>query len=151
MEDHIIIEAVEIELINKYAQGSKQVIDEIKHNFWKIKQFNYANNKEIQFYADGLYTKATNTIDCKMGCGWLIPEEDISFSFSTSKWPSSTRAELMAIWSILLTVPIKSKLNIMTDSAAAIQGIEKGRNISWYNKWLSINNRSIISCIIYLK
>ena len=38
-------------------------------------------------------------------------------------WPSSTKAELLAIWCVILIVPSESKIKIHTDSAAAIASI----------------------------
>ena len=49
----------------------------------------------------------------KMGIGWIAKLEneivrEISFSCSLEKWPSSTRAELGAIWTALLAAPSNS-------------------------------------------
>ena len=61
-----------------------------------------------------------------MGSGWLIPELEISFVCASKLWPSSTKAELIAIWTAILTVP--NNINIVdfyTDSQASIDGIKK--------------------------
>src|SRR5260363_217469 len=76
-----------------------------------------------------------------MGLGWVAiksekektPRQELAeFKGAIRDWPSSTRAELAAIWSALLVAPRKVAVTICTDSAAAIQairaGMTKGRN-----------------------
>ncbi len=65
----------------------------------------------------------------KMGIGFVIAVDNyrspyISFSSRIIDWPSSTRAELGAIWAALLVAPYKANLRIFSDSKAAIEGIQ---------------------------
>ena len=65
--------------------------------------------KVIQYYTDrALGGDSKKVATGRMGIGWIVKEEgvadrNISFSSSLENWPSSTRAELGAIWSALLT------------------------------------------------
>src|SRR6185436_10602681 len=59
-----------------------------------------------------------------MGSGWYIPELNISFVCASTLWPSSTKAELVAIWTALLAMPSSiNVINFHTDSQASIDGI----------------------------
>jgi ribonuclease HI len=63
-----------------------------------------------------------------MGFGWVIPEfknyERLTFRGNIKNFPSSTRAELMAVFTALIVMPTRSKVIIYTDSACAIQNIK---------------------------
>src|SRR5207253_8059881 len=88
----------------------------------------------------------------RMGIGWIVKEEgvadrNISFSSSLENWPSSTRAELGAIWSALLTALCEAETHIFTDSKAAIKTIEKHNTNNKIRSWFKIKNRSIVSQI----
>ena len=63
-------------------------------------------------------------------------------------WPSSTRAELAAIFMALLTAPLHSRVHIFTDSAAAIQVITKCRKGLSTRKWLKTPNSLWVMNII---
>ena len=61
-----------------------------------------------------------------MGIGWVQtnktqewPEEKLALSLED--WPSSTIAELVAIWAAILTIPKEKQVEIYTDSNAAIK------------------------------
>ena len=61
-----------------------------------------------------------------MGAGWIVPQLDVQFGCATTLWPSSTKAELFAIWSALLAVPMNiNNINIFTDSQSAIDSINR--------------------------
>src|SRR5436190_12799272 len=66
------------------------------------------------------------------------------------KWPSFTRVELTAIWTVILAMPTETRVRIKTDSQAAINGINAAKLISKGSKWLNINNRTLISNITTL-
>ena len=52
-----------------------------------------------------------------MGAAFVIQQDESLFSYAKiNNWPSSTRAELAAIFLALLTVPEDSQINIHTDS-----------------------------------
>lgn len=66
-----------------------------------------------------------------MGIGWIIPEAELSFKVATILWPSSTKAELSAILSLLLVLPVKiQSIVIHTDSQAAIDNISRYQALS---------------------
>ena len=141
------------ELILRYAKTSSDFIQHMMVIADSILSYSQLilEGDSLTFYSDGSLSGANEANDCRMGAGWFLENADISFAFKLVKWPSSTRAELFAIWSIVLLSPENSKITINTDSMAAIQGIEKGRSLKHINKWLSLNNWSIISGIIYLE
>ena len=65
-----------------------------------------------------------------MGIGWVQlgeeetwPEEEIALGLNG--WPSATIAEIVAIWSAILTVPKGCTVVICTDSYAAIRNISR--------------------------
>src|SRR5438045_15592 len=68
-----------------------------------------------------------NTPQLAMDIGWqiYIPNIDLlaSFNSSVSFWPSSTRAELTAVASLIVTLPIDSTCHIYTDSQAVYNGL----------------------------
>ncbi|RHZ80674.1 hypothetical protein Glove_132g171 [Diversispora epigaea] len=84
------------------------------------------HRKQVKVYTDGsLETTLTESI---MGFGWVIPEvknyEGLTFRGNIKNFPSSTRAELMAIFTTLIVMPTKSKVIIYTDSTCAIQNMK---------------------------
>ncbi|GES96852.1 ribonuclease H-like domain-containing protein [Rhizophagus clarus] len=94
-----------------------------------------------------------------MGTGWVIlnnkDEVIVECSSSIKDWPSSTRAELGAILSVMLVLQTGQIANIFTDSQAAIDNINHTRTnlTNGKNKirtWYKSNNYSIISSIINL-
>ena len=63
-------------------------------------------------------------------------------------WPSSTKAELLAILIALIILPPNSRVTIYTDSQAAIDGINKIMNTDILPcQWLKSNNNSLLSNI----
>ena len=64
-----------------------------------------------------------------MGSGWHILQTNKRFNCGSQFWPSSTKAELIAIWTFILTLPSNSNSIIITDSQAAIDGIRNSRSI----------------------
>ncbi|CAB4443707.1 unnamed protein product [Rhizophagus irregularis] len=94
-----------------------------------------------------------------MGTGWVIlndkEEVILECSSSITEWPSFTRAELGAILSAILILQTRQRVNIFTDSQAAIDSINHARiNLTnGKNKirvWCKSNNHSIVSSIINL-
>ena len=66
-----------------------------------------------------------------MGAGWVqISDTDEvildTMSIKVFQWPSSKKAELIAIWTMLLTIPSEAEVIVYTDSAAAIYAMESG-------------------------
>ena len=66
-----------------------------------------------------------------MGIGWVQidethewPEEELAVRLEG--WQTSTIAELVAIWTAILTIPRGKQIEIYTDSNAAIRNISRG-------------------------
>ena len=151
---NIILEDRDIELIKKAVQEPLNQ-DNIINVHLQLKEL-INNNEEIRnsrltIYTDGslmINKRAENTL---MGFEWTsltIPR--ISFNGKVERWPSSTRAKLTTIWSLVLACSSNTKLKIKTDSQAAIDGIIAARNITSNRKWFGINNRSLINEIIII-
>lgn len=85
----------------------------------------HSKNLPIEIYTDG--SLAFNERDLGgttiMGAGWILKDTEISFHCGITKFPSSTRAEIVAILTAILATPSNNKLYIYTDSQAAIDGI----------------------------
>jgi ribonuclease HI len=91
------------------------------------------NSEMIEVYTDGslkrtfinntMGTDESDSITVDMGAACFFPSIDRSISTSLNFWPSSTRAELVAILIALLAVPTHSRVKILTDSKAAIESI----------------------------
>ncbi|PKK64721.1 hypothetical protein RhiirC2_854112 [Rhizophagus irregularis] len=66
-----------------------------------------------------------------MGAVFCVNDEPaLSVQANLSLWPSSTRAELVAIFLVLLTDPMNAKIKIYTDSQSAIYMINNRHNKS---------------------
>jgi len=127
----VICEDLDIELIKK-QRLSEKLKKELIGKFIKNQA---ENNEELIFYTDGSLKKISKDgleSDC-MGAGWVQlnanEEEAIDKgAVGIRNWPSSTKAELWAIWCVLLIMPKFKKVKIYTDSAAAIAGLDKAKN-----------------------
>src|SRR5687768_14811716 len=75
----------------------------------------------------------------------------VEFNCRLTNWYSSTRAELAAIWTALLTTPENFTAIIKTDSQAAIDGITKALSINKMNTqaFLKLLNRTLITNIVH--
>ena len=104
-----------------------------------------------ELYIDGSLQRDNTQHTSTMGLGWFNVISNTSFSCAVNKWPSSTRAELAAIWTALLTIPSHSSVNIYTDSSAAITSINNVLFTTKGIKWVKLNNKSLLqhihSCI----
>ena len=63
-----------------------------------------------------------------MGFGWILTNpdyKDYQFQGQTLTFPSSTRAEIMAILILISIIPRDSTIKIYIDSQAAITNIHK--------------------------
>ena len=114
----------------------------------------HCSQRHFRLYTDGSLQPSITTSENIpiLGAAWVIPGTDYHPEFSTkvatTNWPSSTRAELLAIWTGLLVMPPDAKIDLFTDSQAAIDGIKKSLTTSITPRfWLKANNDSIISNI----
>src|SRR5437016_12690660 len=107
-----------------------------ENNQTRIKSLTLAfvSYNDLIFYSDGSMSHAGST-NLKMGYGWIGFDSDMnqidSFYASTNLWPSSTRAEISALLSILMVIPSNCSIQLYTDSDNLIQGLK-----------LLLNNRS---------
>src|SRR5581483_5074218 len=97
-----------------------------------------------------------------MGAGVIVAQEEgitddeakkLSVSACLSRWPSSTRAELAAIFLVLLVSPENSEVVIHCDSQAAIDGIQDillldRRGSLTARTWLKQTNRRLKNYIL---
>jgi ribonuclease HI len=68
-----------------------------------------------------------------MGFGWILQghnDQQYSFQGQTTNFPSSTRAEITAILTLIAVIPNNSTITIFTDSQAALQAINNSFHIS---------------------
>ncbi|EXX77813.1 hypothetical protein RirG_020430 [Rhizophagus irregularis DAOM 197198w] len=94
----------------------------------------------VEYYTDGSFRPSTpttmgkqdpNLVYTDMGAAFCVNKEPaLSAQANISLWPSSTRAELVAIFLALLTGPINAKIKIYTDSQSAIHMINNQHNKS---------------------
>ncbi|PKC12454.1 hypothetical protein RhiirA5_396918 [Rhizophagus irregularis] len=80
----------------------------------------------VEYYTDGSLRTSIptsrdqqdpNLVHTKMGAAFCVNDEPaLSAQANLSLWPSSTRAELVAIFLALLTGPMNAKIKIYTDS-----------------------------------
>uniref|UniRef100_U9SG20 ribonuclease H n=1 Tax=Rhizophagus irregularis (strain DAOM 181602 / DAOM 197198 / MUCL 43194) TaxID=747089 RepID=U9SG20_RHIID len=79
---------------------------------------NLASFTNLEFYTDG--SLKIDDDNPRMGFGWIFTSDtNLNIKFST-QWPSSTRAEIMAVLTCLIVCPPNSLINIFTDSQCTI-------------------------------
>ena len=78
----------------------------------------------------------------------VITKVNISFKYRIADWPSSTQAELDAIWTALLAAPSESKVRIYSDSNAAIERIQGFKSRMNIRNMFKTKNYSLINQII---
>ena len=74
-----------------------------------------------------------------MGASWIWLDSDkevklVEGKLGFSSWPSSTKAELVAIWLAILIVPKEVDIVINTDSVAAIASLDKELQLEAFNQ-----------------
>ncbi|CAB4425258.1 unnamed protein product [Rhizophagus irregularis] len=99
-----------------------------------------AERTEVEYYTDGSLMPSIptsvgkqnpNLVYTNMGAAFCVNNESaLSAQTNLSLWPSSTRAELVAIFLALLTGPTNAKIRIYTDSQSAIYMINNQHNKS---------------------
>jgi ribonuclease HI len=146
----VVESSIEISLINKQRISKKLKEFLIK----KLEDNQQEEEKRMIFYTDGSLKKSSISVENqdRMGASWIqvdLNEEKIQDEgyVSTENWPSSTKAELLAIWCVLLITPIKKEVKIYTDSEAAICSIKKGKVELRNKQWLRQKNYNLIKSI----
>ncbi|PKY33849.1 hypothetical protein RhiirB3_453104 [Rhizophagus irregularis] len=141
--------------INRWIEQDtlKQELTDIRHQLKSLKNIEYytdgslanriINNNDLSHITDN------TTVD--LGAAFYTNNELGEFSVYSclSLWPSSTRAEIVAIFLALLTAPENSNVTIYTDSLGAINSINSAFN-STTRTWLKKTNNLIIIKIIML-
>jgi ribonuclease HI len=106
----------------------------------------------LTFYTDGSLSHFSQQ-DIKLSCAWIQTKNinvEHSFSCSLESFPSSTKAELMAIMTALLTCPQHCLVSIYTDSQSSIQLIENQTIHENTRKKFKTKNFSIITSIQHI-
>src|SRR5256884_7854023 len=85
-----------------------------------------------------------------MGAGCYFPQIEDSISCATIQWPSSTKAELTAIWAGIIVCPNDRTVAIYTDSQAAIDGLTSFGQKTIRQK-LASTNYNLIGDILAIK
>ena len=78
----------------------------------------------------------------KQSAAFIETNTSIRYTSRISNWPSSTRAELYAIFLALMISPLDSTVDIFTDSQCAIQGITEWLLAN--KKWIKFNNNLLL-------
>ena len=123
------------------------IIDSIISNIFheseaskKLTHIALSNSTQHQFtfYTDGS-VKQIGTVHCSMGIGWVQVYNSHaiqSFSAQISNWPSSYKAELIAVISAISTLPRNSLVEIFTDSQSIISKFNKLQSLSSHSSKL---------------
>ena len=85
-----------------------------------------------------------------MGIGWILRDNrdnEYQFQAQLENFPSSTRAEIMAIATVISTVPRHSKILIHTDSQGAIQAITNFQKTRLKTRSQKFRNGNILAYI----
>ena len=135
------------ETIIQKAIKEETIQAELKAIAGKLKK-----ERELDIYTDGSLANGGIGDSSKkvMGIGWVLARKDInsieniSFSSRLADWPSSTHAELDAIWTAVLVVPCNTKINIFSDSKVAIEGLQNDKPNNSLCELFKIKNRSLI-------
>ena len=93
-----------------------------------------------------------------MALGWILVEQDDErlvleeFSAKNFGWPSSTKAEIIAVLSAILTVKPNSNVLIYTDSSNVITQYNKFKSeLSYRRKLKTVGNISWETIILLIK
>ncbi|PKC05193.1 hypothetical protein RhiirA5_378822 [Rhizophagus irregularis] len=109
----------------------------------------------LDFYTDGSFDDNASDGEFPMGYGWTtsnLPNINFTYNGSLQYFPSSTKAETMAILTCLIVCPLFCNVHLFTDSQAAIDSFYKSRNLSSISlrRFNKINNNILWSTIYYL-
>ena len=113
----------------------------------------FANSKQLEFYTDGSLSNLSSK-NMSMGIGWIQTNNsapNVEFFARITEWPSSTRAEIMAILSALITCPNSCDVTIFTDSQCSIDTFKRVTSPFITNRRLEkIGNRALWHSIKYV-
>jgi ribonuclease HI len=91
----------------------------------------------------------------QMGASWVqvdVKEETplVEGFVGARNWPTSTKAELLAIWCVVLIAPKGKKVRINTDSKAVIDSLSDKRRKKSRKQWIRETNYDLKRSIIEL-
>ena len=144
----IPIPSRDVQLIQQSLKSQDIICNILIEKHHRIAEWMSHHNK-IEFYTDGSIDPDSEDDTTIMGSSWTILDIPLSFSCAVVNWPSSTRAELIAIWTALLASPSLAHIEIFTDSKAAMDAISAFNQLSIRQK-ISHPNSSVINHILYL-
>ena len=105
-----------------------QIIKEQQHQTTlKLITKNIEYNQYLEIYTDGSLISPL-TPSCKMGIGWFVAninQQRVQFQASLKHFPSSTKAEIVAVLTALITCPPNSQVDLYLDSANTINTFTK--------------------------
>ncbi|RHZ90134.1 hypothetical protein Glove_7g44 [Diversispora epigaea] len=108
--------------------------------------YNNFSTQYLEFFSDGSLTEQ-GTQHMRMGSAWIQtsgPQLLSTFSCGVLSWPSSSHAEVIAIFTALLTAPSQCKVKINTDSQTCIDTFKYIMTRSLTTRqWLRINNHVV--------
>ncbi|RHZ54202.1 hypothetical protein Glove_429g60 [Diversispora epigaea] len=108
--------------------------------------YNNFSTQYLEFYSDGSLTEQ-GTQHMRMGSAWIQtsgPQLLSTFSCGVSSWPSSSHAEVIAIFTALLTAPSQCKVKINTNSQTYIDTFKYIMTRSLTTRqWLRLNNHVV--------
>jgi ribonuclease HI len=144
LESLRIIEELEIEIIKRQKLEeniSQEIIEALRRNIIRNK------NKYI-IYTDGAANIGTNeelASKTNMGIGWVQTDEmqewsEEEMAFGLEGWQTSTIAELVAIWTAILTIPKEKQIELYTNSNTAIRNISRSLEQADRNKIIKKKN-----------
>ena len=105
----------------------------------------------LVFYTDCSLKKIRNKDGEKMrqmGASWVQVDKKEEKVFEEGYigahgWPMSTKAELLAIWCVLLMIPQKKKVRIITNSEVAITSLTGKKKKIQEKQWIRETNYNI--------
>ncbi|RHZ83397.1 hypothetical protein Glove_95g62 [Diversispora epigaea] len=108
--------------------------------------YNNFSTQYLEFYSDGSLTEQ-GTQHMRMGSAWIQtsgPQLLSTFLCGVSSWPSSSHAEVIAIFTALLIAPSQCKVKINTDSQTCIDTFKYIMTRSLTTRqWLRLNNHVV--------
>ncbi|PKY63027.1 ribonuclease H-like protein, partial [Rhizophagus irregularis] len=110
---------------------------------------------DLEFFTDGSYDSTHALAGFPMGYGWTTSNLfncNITYNGSLKFFPSSTKAETMAILTALVVCPEFGIVTIHTDSQAAIDSFHKSKNLHTISlrRFNKINNNILWSSIHFI-
>jgi hypothetical protein len=113
---------------NKYF--FKKILQESSSQIDRLLElsYNFSTHNQFTFFTDGSLI-GLQTSACRMGFGWIEINHNTTFKGSCILNPSSTKSESYAIFTVLLTVPNNSSIEIHTDSQNCIHNYNTFSNL----------------------